>query len=669
MKCLTFFFLCLIHNLCCLNVVGLNSSTFSHHFSVVGGPLTPTTAQLNWQRSEIMALIHFNMATFFENGDPGCNSNNWLQTDSPSHDPSSFAPTALNCSQWADSMDELGITEAVLTAKHGCGFYLWPTNVLLPNGQPYGYNVNSSFDVLKMFTDAMNERGKGHGFYYSLTNNFYLNEFSFKVRDPSTLIPYQVNITQNDWERIAIESLTELWTHYGILTEAWADGGSPIEMKSNLTDLLNRLQPQALVLNGEGISRSPGRWSGTEGDVPPGWPNIWSTTCCDINAPDPAHTCEGSGCSPDDPRGTAFYAPSSTDYTLQANDVWFFEPNYPLRSITELISTYHATVGANTVLELDFAISRTGLLEQSHVDLYKTFGQWIRNCYGSPIAQAQLPQGIYTLTIPLDTNGPSGVLMDRIVLQEGLSVDTYGQCVTNYTLEVLEVGMSDWSLFGKSNAHLIGNKRIELNSPTPGTIGPAMNVTAVRFNVTKYLCEPIVNISVFSPVNCNPPPPPPPPPPASRVKFIFQDGRCLVTNSSGVPCASMPYTLCHVFLGDCNSLSAEWDDGNNGIAGHYLTSLANNNSYSNAINIDCNSCAIHSVAKLLPGSSSASDIVFSNGQLVYTCGGITGLCLDSGDDGPPNPPCGGESYMPKQVQIGLCSSPGTKGWIRQEVKT
>jgi hypothetical protein len=127
-----------------------------------------------------------------------------------------------------------------------------------------------------------------------------------------------------------------------------------------------------------------------------------------------------------------------------------------------------------------------------------------------------------------------------------------------------------------------------------------------------------VNISFFSPVNCNPPPPPPPPPPASRVKFIFQDGRCLVTNSSGVPCASMPYTLCHVFLGDCNSLSAEWDDGNNGIAGHYLTSLANNNSYSNAINIDCNSCAIHSVAKLLPGSSSASDIVFSNGQLVYT---------------------------------------------------
>lgn len=624
------------------------------------GPLTPTAAQYNWQRSEIMALIHFNMATFFKNGDPGCDASNWPEA----HDTAAFAPTSLNVSQWIDSMDELGITEAVLTAKHGCGFYIWPTNVTLPDGRPYGYNVNSSLNVLKEFTDAMNKRGKGHGFYYSLTNNFYLNLFSFKVRDPSTLIPYQVNITQEQWEVLALESLKELWTSFGNLTEIWLDSGSPLEMKTNLTDLFNTLQPQALALNGEGISRSPGRWSGTEGDVPPGWPNIWSTTCCDVNASDPAHTCEGPGCSPTDPRGTAFYASSSTDYTLQADDVWFFEPNYPLRPITELISTYHATVGANTVLELDFAISRTGQLHQSHVDLYKAFGQWIRNCYGSPLAQAQLNPGEYTITVPLL---PSGQIMDRIVLQEALAVDTYGQCVTNYTLEVMISGSSTWSTFGKSGAYLIGRKRIELNSPTPGTTGPSLNVTYVRFNVTDWICEPAVNISIFSPENCSPPPPPPPPPPASMVKFVYSNGLCLVTNSSGVPCVGMPYTLCQVFLGDCGASSALWDDGNNGQVGHYLTSLANNQSYSNAINIDCNSCSDHAVAKLLPGTSSSANIVFSNGQLVYSCDGTPGLCLDSGDDGPPTPPCGGEAYMPKQVQVGLCSKPGTQGWTRQVV--
>lgn len=627
------------------------------------GPFTPSIAQYNWQKSEIMALIHFNMGTFFTNGDPSCTTSNWPE----SHDPNAFAPTALNVSQWIDSMDELGITEGVITAKHGCGFYIWPTNVTLPDGRPYGYNVNESLNVMKEFTEAMTARGKGYGAYYSLTNNFYLNLFSFKVKDPSTLIPYQVNISQADWEVLALESLRELWTTFPNMTEAWLDGGSPLEMKANLTELFNTLQPQALALNGEGISRSPGRWSGTEGDVPPGWPNIWSTTCCDVNAADPAHTCEGSGCSPNDPRGTAFYAPSSTDYTLQAGDVWFWEENAPLRPITELISTYHATVGANTVLELDFAISRTGQLAQSHVDLYKSFGQWIRNCYGIPLAQAQLVKGEYSITLPLSSNGPEGQLMDRIVLEESLEVDGYGQCITNYTLEVMLAGSSSWDTFGKSGAFLIGRKRIELNSPTPGTEGPAMNVTSVRFTITEWICEPMVNISIFSPTNCSPPPPPPPPPPKSMVKFVFPNGQCLVTNTTGVPCTGTPYSLCHVFLGDCDSQSAFWDDGNNGLAGHYLTSLANNQSYSNAINIDCNSCLEHAVAKVLPGTSSSSDIVFANGQLLYACGGVDGLCLDSGLDGPPTPPCGGEAYMPTQVQVGLCSKIGTQGLTRQVI--
>jgi alpha-L-fucosidase len=151
------------------------------------------------------------MATFFRNGDPGCGADNW-NADPPASSPSSFAPTNLNCSQWADSMQDLGVTEAVLTAKHGCGFYLWPTTVTLPGGRPYGYSVNSSLNVLRLFTDAMNDRGIGHGFYYSLTNNFFLNEFGFAVHDPSTLIPNQENVTQSQWEAIAIASLTELWT-------------------------------------------------------------------------------------------------------------------------------------------------------------------------------------------------------------------------------------------------------------------------------------------------------------------------------------------------------------------------------------------------------------------------------------------------------------------------
>ena len=114
----------------------------------------------------------------------------------------------------------LGVTEAVLTAKHGCGFYTWPTKVTLPNGAPYGYNVSPMLNVLQFFTDAMNSAGLGHGFYYSLTNNFYLNVFGHYVRN-STLLPGQVLVTQAEFEAIALASVTELWTDFGNLTEIW----------------------------------------------------------------------------------------------------------------------------------------------------------------------------------------------------------------------------------------------------------------------------------------------------------------------------------------------------------------------------------------------------------------------------------------------------------------
>ena len=63
--------------------------------------------------------------------------------------------------------------------------------------------------------------------------------------------------------------------------------------------------------------------------------------------------------------------------------MWFWEPSpvdngtQTLRPLDELIFTYHSTVGHNTVLELDFAIDRTGQLEASHVDAYHRLGNWL----------------------------------------------------------------------------------------------------------------------------------------------------------------------------------------------------------------------------------------------------------------------------------------------------
>ena len=49
----------------------------------------------------------------------------------------------------------------MLTAKHGCGFLLWPTNSTLPGGAPYSYHVPPELDVLSRFRDAMERAGIG----------------------------------------------------------------------------------------------------------------------------------------------------------------------------------------------------------------------------------------------------------------------------------------------------------------------------------------------------------------------------------------------------------------------------------------------------------------------------------------------------------------------------
>ena len=99
----------------------------------------------------------------------------YVYTGPKSSDPSSFAPARLNVSQWIVSMRALGAREAVLTAKHGCGFLLWDTATTLPpDGRPYAYHVPPELDVLRQFSAAMRAAGLGHGFYYSLTNNFYV---------------------------------------------------------------------------------------------------------------------------------------------------------------------------------------------------------------------------------------------------------------------------------------------------------------------------------------------------------------------------------------------------------------------------------------------------------------------------------------------------------------
>ena len=62
----------------------------------------------------------------------------------------------------------MGAKYAWLTAKHGCGFLLWPTKTKLPNGQPYGYDVGAAdsgckVDIVGEWMSALRAKGIGPG--------------------------------------------------------------------------------------------------------------------------------------------------------------------------------------------------------------------------------------------------------------------------------------------------------------------------------------------------------------------------------------------------------------------------------------------------------------------------------------------------------------------------
>lgn len=450
----------------------------------------PTKAQQMYADHEIMALIHFNMGTYYENGDPACNENNWLGLDG-SHNPAMFNPYLLDTDQWASVLQRLGAKHAVLTAKHGCGFLLWPTKVPLTNAatnqtQSYDYSVGRpgisacQTDVVQQFVTSMRKVGMGVGFYYSLKNNFLVNMKNHHFAN-TTLMPGQVLMTKEDYEEMALGHLRELWTNYGQLTEHWFDNGYTPSIQARLEALLQELQPDMMVWRGQGITNNTVAWVGTESGFPIG-DDTWSTGC---GGQDPGHPDSDDWC------------PKGCDTTLQDNDVWFYSPGESIRSLQVMVKLYHKTVGRNGVLELDVAVDRSGRIQYDHAQRYMELGDYIKACYGKPLASWKDQRGYlleYSLSQPM--------LLDRIMLREDQLQG--GQRVRQYAVYVQlasgdERGKDSLMLF--SRGHSIGNKRIDVVDGGPSVYATQpVKVTKIRIHVEVATDVPwFREIAVFAP--------------------------------------------------------------------------------------------------------------------------------------------------------------------------
>lgn len=304
----------------------------------------PQEKQVDWQKMETYAFVHFGLNTF--------NDREWGYGDS---DPKTFNPARLDCEQWVQTFVNSGMKGVILTAKHHDGFCLWPTQLTeyCIRNTPY---KDGKGDIVRELSEACKKYGIKFAVYLSPWDR------------------HQANYGTPEYVDYFYKQLHELLTNYGDVFEIWFDGANggdgwyggakdsrTIDRKTyydypRAYKMIDELQPQAVIFSDGG----PGcRWVGNEkgfagatnwsflrsGEVYPGYPKYkelqyghadgdqWVAAECDVSI-----------------RPGWFYHPEEDD---------------KVKTVDQLTDLYYRSVGHNGTLLLNFPVDRDGLIHST----------------------------------------------------------------------------------------------------------------------------------------------------------------------------------------------------------------------------------------------------------------------------------------------------------------
>ncbi len=400
----------------------------------------PTPEQVAWADCEIGVIIHLDVQVF----EPGYE---FRKQRGYCPSPKVFNPALLDTDQWLDVAVKAGAKYAVLVAKHCSGFSLWPTKA-------HEYSVASSpwrsgtGDIVADFFSSCARHGVKPGLYCSASCNAYLG-----VDNPGTVLSGDA-VEQKRYNEIVLRQLTELWTNYGDVFEIWFDGGClpPAKGGPDITSLLTRLQPKAVVFQGPEDCRSLLRWVGNErGEAP--YP-CWSATNV-ISADDGTKSRLDLKGDPDGAR----WAPAESDMpnrdqhkAFQGGWFWRKGEDHLAYSVEHLVERYYQSVGRNTNLLLGMVIDDRGLVPGADCRKFEEFGKEIGRHFSELIA-SDFKEGN---SIEIEFLAPSTV--SHVVIMEDI---TSGERIRGYELQVKTSG--DWTTIATGSC--VGHKRIERFAP------------------------------------------------------------------------------------------------------------------------------------------------------------------------------------------------------------
>jgi len=392
----------------------------------------PSPQQVAWQDLEIGVLIHFGPNTFMDR-----------EWGDGTADPEVFNPTQLDPEQWVLAAKSAGAKYLIMVAKHHDGFCLWPS-------AHTSYSVAKSpwkggtGDLVREVEAATRKHGLRFGVYLSPWDR---HELSYR--------------DSKQYDQYYVKQLEELVTKYGEITEFWLDGagseGHVYDFDRYVKEL-RTYQPNTLVFADVGFLKYGDiRWVGNESGL--ALEENWNVI---------------------DRLGYLRYRPAEADTPLR-KDHWFWHPNdeKSLKSLDQLLDTYHKTVGRGAQLVLGLAPDNRGLLPGSDEARLREFGEELARIYHNNLARLNWhvrgfeealdgdPDTFWSAPVDarhasIDVVFQKPVTFDRTVTMEWLNE---GQVVQKYAIEALVGG--EWKRLHAGSS--IGHKKVDIFPPTSAT--------------------------------------------------------------------------------------------------------------------------------------------------------------------------------------------------------
>ena len=430
------------------------------------GPI-PTEEQLKLQEMEMYAFIHYSLNTYTDQ-----------EWGFGNEDPTLFNPDKLDVRQWVATCKNAGMKGIIFTAKHHCGFCMWPSEYT-------DYSVKSSpwkdgkGDVVRDLAEACREEGLRFAVYLS----------PWDRNHPEYGRPEYVSYFRNQ--------LRELLSNYGDIFEVWFDGanggdgwyGGANETRkidrlsyyqwSETYDMIRELQPHCVIWNDGADRRGDLRGVGTEaGNI--GQRN-WSLM---RSNQDPNWGDLHFGVEDGD-----VWCPGETNTSIRPG--WFYHTyeDGHVKSLSKLLDTYYKSVGRNSTLLLNFPIMPNGLISPIDSARGAAFNKMVNEIFANDLASDVKPQMYDDSTYILDFK--KEVTFNRFMACEDIRL---GQRIKKFRLEVFSDGewkslkdeLADWG----DGLETIGRKRI--------ICFPSVSASKIRITIVESKATPqIKRFGVF----------------------------------------------------------------------------------------------------------------------------------------------------------------------------